>query len=413
MRLIYDLGVRIYYLFILLASPFNPKARMWISGRKKLLERLAGHPDIKQSMIWFHCSSLGEFEQGRPVIEQIRREFPGKKILLTFYSPSGYEVRKNYDEADCITYLPLDTRHNAEKFLNLFQIEKAYFVKYEFWYHFLAGLHKRRIPVYLVSGIFRKNQAFFKWYGSWYRKMLQRFDHLFVQQSSSLSLLKEYGINNASVSGDTRFDRVYEIVRKVIPDERFKVFCRDYPVIVSGSTWPRDEEVIIRYINESGRTCKWFIVPHEIHESGISRIMEQVRKNSARYTEISGADLENTDVLVIDAIGLLSSLYRLASIAYIGGGFGKGIHNTLEAAAFGKPVLFGPNYHKFQEAKDLVLRDAAIPIAGFKDFKTAIDRFLDDPGLLKKTGESSGTYVKSMLGASSLIVDYTLKTKDF
>ncbi len=411
MRLIYDLGIRIYFLGILFASVFNHKAKLWISGRSRLLDRIAEEVDPDQPMTWVHCSSLGEFEQGRPVIEKIRKEFPEKKILLTFYSPSGYEVRKNYGEASHVFYLPLDTKRNVRKFLELVTIEQAFFVKYEFWHHFLSGLKSQNIPAYLISGIFREKQVFFKWYGSWYLKILHTFEHLFVQQKSSLDLLSAHGITNASVSGDTRFDRVYEITRKVGSDERFQSFCGDSTVIVAGSTWPADEDIIIRFMNESGLSCKWIIAPHEIHEQGIKKLIGQIPGRVQRYTDLLENELENTDVLVIDSIGLLSSLFQYASITYIGGGFGNGIHNTLEAAAFGKPVIFGPNFSRFQEAIDLQSCNAAFPISGFEEFKSALTRLIADPGLLKKSGDSAGEYVKSMLGASTQIVDFALKSK--
>ncbi|MFC2113270.1 3-deoxy-D-manno-octulosonic acid transferase [Bacteroidota bacterium] len=411
MRLVYDIGIRIYYFLILIASPFNPKAKSWIKGRRGLMRRIAEEVDPAASLIWFHCSSLGEFEQGRPVIEKIREKEAGKKILLTFYSPSGYEVRKNYEGADYIYYMPLDTRKNARLFLDQLKIERAFFVKYEFWYHFISGLQSRNIPIYLVSGIFRKNQVFFKWYGKWYRNILTMFDHLFLQQQSSMDLLKSIGINNTSLSGDTRFDRVNDIALKITSDERFLRFCGDSKVIVAGSTWPADEELIIRYINESPSGTKWIIAPHEIHESGVLGFIRQVGKKTQRLTSLIEDELESTDVMIIDTIGLLSSLYQYAHISYIGGGFGKGIHNTLEAATFGKPVIFGPNYSKFQEAKDLVDGKAAIPISGYGEFRAAMDNLLNDSTMLKTSGNSAEQYVKSMLGASSKIVDYALKSK--
>jgi 3-deoxy-D-manno-octulosonic-acid transferase len=411
MSLVYDLGILLYYLMILLASPFNIKARQWIRGRRGLLRSMAALAGPDEPLTWFHCSSLGEFEQGRPVIEKIREEYPGKKILLTFYSPSGYEVRKDYPGADHVFYLPLDTRRNANRMLALLNIEQAFFVKYEFWYHFLSGLNRQKIPVYLISGIFRKEQVFFRWYGSWYRKILGFFDHLFVQQESSLELLGSIGIRNVSVSGDTRFDRVSDIARKVPSDERFLSFRGDARLIVAGSTWPADEDLLVRYINESGRACRWLIAPHEIHEAGIKRLAQQIRGKTLRYTELKDSIPDDTSVLIIDTIGLLSSLYQYAHISYIGGGFGRGIHNTLEAATFGIPVIFGPNYHKFQEASDLVDRQAAFPVSGYAEFKSIMDRLLSDDKLLKTSGDSAGGYVKSMIGASTRIVDFALKSK--
>ncbi len=409
MRLVYDLGIRIYYLGILSASLFNSKARKWIVGRRGL-SRDSGS-DAGTTVTWFHCSSLGEFEQGRPVIEEIRKKRPGTRILLTFYSPSGYEIRKNYPEAEYVRYLPLDTRRNARRFLDHWKVERAFFVKYEFWYHFLSQLHRRKIPVYLVSGIFRQNQVFFKWYGSWFRKILYRFEHLFVQQEASAELLRSIGLKQVSVSGDTRFDRVYEIARDVTTDKRFLSFRGDSRLIIAGSTWPADEEILVKYINETQNSCKWIIAPHEIQEAGITRIMQQINHPSQRFTRLGEDRLEDVHVLVVDTIGMLSSLYQYAHIAYIGGGFGRGIHNTLEAATFGNPVIFGPRYDKFQEARDLVARKAAFPVSGYPELTSVLDRLLGDLNLLRTSGQSAESYVKSMLGASSGIVDFALKRK--
>ncbi len=410
MRLIYDLGIRIYYLLILIVSIINPKAKQWIRGRMGLLRRIAKEVDPAEPLIWFHCSSLGEFEQGRPVIEQIRKESPGKKILLTFYSPSGYEIRKNYPGADHIFYLPLDTRRNANKFLELMTIEQAFFVKYEFWYHFLSGMHHNKIPVYLISARFRKNQVFFKWYGSWYRKILGKFDHLFLQQESSLELLESIGIKHASIIGDTRFDRVYEIAQNVSSDERFRTFCMNSTCAIAGSTWPADEEILCRYINESLRPVKWILVPHEIHVSHIQKLKHSLTKKTLIYTESGENDSMDAEVLIIDTIGLLSSLYQYGKLAYIGGGFGKGIHNTLEAATFGLPVIFGPRFNKFTEAKELVQAGAGYPVHDYAELKDILNRLFDDPELLKTSGKSARDYVFSKLGATRAIVNSTLKS---
>jgi 3-deoxy-D-manno-octulosonic-acid transferase len=411
MKLIYNLGIYLYYLMILAASPFNRKAALWIRGRKGLMRKIAGTIDPETALTWFHCSSLGEFEQGRPVMEELKRRDPARKILLTFYSPSGYEIRKNWEGADYVFYLPLDTRRNARRFHRLLNIEQAFFVKYEFWYHFLSGLYRRDIPVYLVSGIFRKNQVFFRWYGKWYRNILKGFSQLFVQQESSAMLLRSSGIDRVSVTGDTRFDRVNQIVRNIRPDDRFLKFCGENRIIVAGSTWPDDEEILTRFIHHSGESQKWIIAPHEIRESGIVRLSQSLTTKVQRYTRLEETSLEETRVLIIDTVGLLSSLYQYADITYIGGGFGKGIHNTLEAATFGKPVVFGPNYRKFQEAKDLVERQAAFPVSDFESLNSVLSRLLQDKSLLKSSGESSAEYVKSMQGASSRIVDFALEDK--
>ena len=408
MRLLYDLGIRLYYLLILLVSLFNKKARQWIRGRKGLMKKIESTIDPALPLIWFHCSSLGEFEQGRPLIESIRKRDPGKNILLTFYSPSGYEIRKDYPEADFVFYLPLDTRKNARRFFSMLNIEKAYFIKYEFWYHLLTCLKDQNIPAYLVSGIFRKEQVFFRPWGKWFRKILVSFDHLFVQQQSSLDLLERIGIQNVSLAGDTRFDRVRAIVHGIKKDPRFTAFVDSTPTIIAGSTWPQDEELLVRFINNTDRPIKWIIAPHEIHESRINHLAVQLNKKYQRYTSLTDSDLPQTIVIIIDTIGILSSLYQYGKVAYIGGGFGKGIHNTLEAATFGLPVIFGPKYQKFQEAVDLVDTQAAYPIHDYASFDAILSNLLDDQLLLNTSGESARKLVLDNLGATEQILDLTL-----
>ena len=408
MRILYDLGIRLYYFLILLAFPFNVKARQWIRGRQGLIKKIESTIDPGLPLIWFHCSSLGEFEQGRPLIESIRNRDSGRNILLTFFSPSGYEIRKDYAGADFVFYLPLDTQRNARKFFSMLNIEKAYFIKYEFWYHMLASLKSQNIPAYLVSGIFRKDQVFFRSWGRWFSKILSSFDHLFVQQQSSIDLLKSIGIQNVSLAGDTRFDRVRAIVQGTIEDPRFISFAGSSPTIIAGSTWPQDEELLVRYINQTDRQIKWIIVPHEIHETSISRLAGMIHKKCQRYTNLTESELPQTAVVIVDTIGILSSLYQYAKVAYIGGGFGKGIHNTLEAATFGLPVIFGPKYQKFQEAIDLVATEAAFPIQDYASFDAILSNLLDDPQLLSTSGESARKLVMDNLGATKQILDLTL-----
>ena len=408
MRLLYDTGIRLYFLGILLASPFHKKARQWIRGRKGLMDKIKSTVDPDLPLTWFHCSSLGEFEQGRPIMEGIRERDPGRKILLTFYSPSGYEIRKDYPGADFIFYLPLDTARNAKIFFSLLNIRQAYFIKYEFWYHLLGGLKARKIPAYLVSGIFRKEQVFFRSRGKWFRKILDCFEHLFVQQPSSLELLAGIGIQNVTLAGDTRFDRVGAIVKGVEKDPRFVEFSGAHPTVVAGSTWPPDEDILVRFINQTDRQLKWIIAPHEIHESGISRLAGQLQKKVQRYTSLAEKELSQTEVIIVDTIGILSSLYQYGQVAYIGGGFGKGIHNTLEAATFGLPVIFGPKYQKFQEAVDLVAEGAAFPIDDFTDFESVISGLLDDPQQLSRAGASANALVLANLGATEKILDLSL-----
>ena len=411
MRLLYDLGIRLYFLMIWLVSPFNRKARQWIRGRKGLLKRIRNTVDPDLPLVWFHCSSLGEFEQGRPIMEGLRKRDPDRKILLTFYSPSGYEIRKNYQGADFVFYLPLDTSRNAKRFLSNLNIKQAYFIKYEFWYHLLHQLKTNNIPVYLVSCTFRKEQVFFRSWGKWFRKILNFFDHLFVQQQSSLDLMESIGIRHVSLAGDTRFDRVRAIVQGTEKDPGFTAFTGSGQVVVAGSTWPPDEALLIKYINKTDRPVKWIVAPHEIHESGIARLSGQITKKVQRYTSLSESELPQTEVIIVDTIGILYSLYQYGSLAYIGGGFGKGIHNTLEAATFGLPVIFGPKYRKFQEAVDLVAAGAAFPIGDYAEFDeevSPLSGLLGDVKKLREAGEASEAIVMANLGATDQILDLTM-----
>ena len=410
MRLLYNPGIRLYCLGILTASVFNRKAAQWIRGRKGWRQKLRNGVTPGSEYIWFHCSSLGEFEQGRSVMEAIRKESPSKKILLTFFSPSGYEIRKNYPGADHIAYLPLDTRKNARDFLDTVRITQAYFVKYEFWFHFIRELNSRNIPVYLISAIFRKNQVFFRSYGRWYRKMLHGFKCIFLQDSESGELLKKYQITHFRVSGDTRFDRVYEIARNAVEIPTVKEFAGSHPVLVAGSIWPPDEELLCRFINETESDWKYILVPHEINPGHIQRLKQQITRPTLIYSEMEGETLPDAGVLIIDTIGLLSSLYRHGQLAYIGGGFGKGIHNTLEAATFGLPVVFGPRFDRFREAKELINSGAGHPVYDLASLRSILKRFFDKPGLLKTSGKAAEDYVNAKIGATSDIVNSTLKS---
>jgi 3-deoxy-D-manno-octulosonic-acid transferase len=400
---LYNLGIRIYYLLILFASIFNRKARLWINGRKRIFEQIHSKIDPNSSVIWFHCSSLGEFEQGRPVMEKIRDVFPGKKILLTFFSPSGYEIRKNYTGADYIFYLPLDTKRNAERFLNLIKPETVFFIKYEYWYHFLFQLHKMNIKVYLISGIFRSGHVFFKWYGKWFRKILRTFHHLFLQDNDSAELLKSIGFKNVTICGDTRFDRVYAIAQKVKEFPAIRSFTDGKMTLIAGSTWPPDEDLIVRFMNENKLPVKYIIAPHEIHERGIIQLQESIKRKTARYTLMNESEIKEADVLIIDTIGILSSLYQYGSIAYIGGGFGKGIHNILEAATFGLPIIFGPNFNKFREANDLIKLNGAFSIKNLTEFNKIIITFITNHQAFKTAGENTREYVRINLGATDTI----------
>ena len=372
---IYNIGIRIYGFLLHIAAIFNPKAKLFINGRKNIWLQIASKTNPNDNPIWFHFASLGEFEQGRPVLEALKNQKPQKKIIVTFFSPSGYEIRKNYALAD-VFYLPLDTHKNAERFIKLVNPQQAIFTKYEFWFHYFNELHKKQIPLYLISGIFRPNQTFFKWYGGFYRNMLHYISHFFVQNEESVSLLKSIGIRKVSLSGDTRFDRVYE-----------------------NAQHPKKLPLIEHYAN-TNKDIKFIIAPHEIGEAHIQEIealFPEAIKFSAFSSQLTQASAQ---ILIIDNIGMLSSLYQYGKLAYIGGGFGAGIHNTLEAAAFGLPVIFGPKYDKFQEAKDLIAIDAAKSISSEDELKIAFDNFKAN----EKSSAAAKKYVEQKKGATEMII---------
>lgn len=360
MILFYNLSVFFYSLLVRFASLFNPKAKQWVQGRKDILKKIAKEVEGETNLVWFHSASLGEFEQGRPVIEAFRAKYPEYKIVLTFFSPSGYEIRKNYEGVDYVFYLPVDSKKNAKAFIRIIDPKMVFFIKYEFWYHYLNQLRKQEIPTYIFSTIFRKNQMFFKPYGGLYRKILKAFTHFFVQNEESIKLLKGIGFENVSLAGDTRFDRVYTIAKQAKVLDQVEDFAQNRPVMIAGSTWPKDEENIISYINNADKDYKFIIAAHEVDENHIKSIVNAIEKPYVRFTSATKAEIDAAEVLVVDCIGILSSLYRYADVSYIGGGFGRGIHNTLEAACYGLPVIFGPNYHKFKEAKDLLALGALL-----------------------------------------------------
>lgn len=355
-----------------------------------------------------HCSSLGEFEQGKPLLEAIRQNHPDHFILLTFFSPSGYEVRKNDPVADHICYLPMDRPYAANQFLNIVQPSLVVFVKYEFWFYYLNEIKDRNIPLLLVSGIFREGQTFFKWYGGFYRRMLHCFTHLFVQNEASLLLLKKIGVtDNVSISGDTRFDRVIEIASHVESVEWIKYFCGDYPVIVAGSTWTEDDEALDHFANHHPN-LRFIIAPHDIDEDRLKEC-EKLYTNSIRYSIFKASKQipENKNVLILDNMGMLSKIYHYATIAYIGGGFGDdGIHNALEAAVFYKPVLFGPVYDKYFEAVELINREGAFSVDDALELEDQLNTLLNDRELLQQTGRNAGEYVREKAGACDTIMNY-------
>lgn len=360
-----------------------------------------------EPLLWFHVSSLGEFEQARPVIEGVKKHFPAYKILLTFYSPSGYELRKDYPLADYVYYLPLDTPGNASRFLDIVQPEKVFFVKYEFWFNFLTELKKREIPTFIFSALFRPSQFFFKPWGKWFRKVFRVYNHIFVQNQSSRDILHQFGFDNVTISGDTRLDRVAEIARAASELPKMEQFCAGNQVIVAGSTWPEDEALFLSYANECSHKVKFVVAPHEVNEKSLERITSLLKRPYLLYSADSTPEqLENADVLVVDGYGYLVSVYRYAIIAYIGGGFTTGIHSILEPAVYGMPVVFGPDYHKFHEAVEMIQLGAAHSVSSFEGLKNLFDSYLTDPDRLQKESLSASQYVESNRGAAEQIVRY-------
>ncbi|MGM9755643.1 MAG: 3-deoxy-D-manno-octulosonic acid transferase [Parabacteroides sp.] len=407
--MLYTAAIQLYALTVSAVAPFHKKARLMRAGQAQTTAILREKIDRKAKYIWFHASSLGEFEQGRPMIEQIRKVHPEYKILLTFFSPSGYEVRKNYAGADVVCYLPFDTPGRVEQFLDLANPAMAIFIKYEFWGNYLHTLQQRGIPVYIISAIFRREQLFFQWFGKPYRKMLDCFNHLFVQDERSKALLEEYGIRNVTVAGDTRFDRVIDVYHqaKQIPlVERFiKGTDGQQPplVFVAGSSWPEDEAIFIPYF-ERHPEMKLIIAPHEIHEGHLKSIEARLHRPAIRLSQATEQNVADKDCLIVDSFGLLSSLYRYGQIAYIGGGFGAGIHNTLEAAVYGIPVLFGPRFQKFKEAKDLIAEGGAFTFDSEAAFEARMNKLLTSSDQLQQASRSAGQFVHSHGGATTTIL---------
>ena len=410
MRLLYDIGIRFYYLMVLVASTRNKKAARWIAGRRRWREELSGKFGPGDRVIWFHCASLGEFEQGRPVIEMVRERYPEYKILLTFFSPSGYDKRKNFAAADLVSYLPLDTKSNVRAFLDLVPVQKAFFIKYEFWYHYLNGLSIGGVPVYLASGHFNSSQLFFRWYAGWYRKFLGRFTHIFVQDRQSAELLGRYGIDRVTVAGDTRFDRVAVINGNGTRKKQMAIFSGDLPLVIAGSTWEKDEMIIREARTKLEETVKWVIAPHEPSEQNIRRLMLWFPDHQLFSEMQNGSMKQGAGVLIVDTMGHLSSLYRYGSMAYIGGGFGRGIHNILEAAAAGLPVMFGPNFRRFREAVELQNDGAAYVVEHAEDLLLVINGFLGNKELLKQRSQTALNYTVSRTGATGRIVDFVFKS---
>ena len=403
----YELFIILYNIGVWVASFFSKKVRTMWKGEHRTFRVLREKIDPNAMYIWFHAASLGEFEQGRPIMEAIRREHPGYKILLTFFSPSGYEVRKNYDGADVVVYLPIDTKRNARRFLRLTNPVMAFFIKYEFWSNYLHMLKERHVPTFSVSSIFRPNQIFFRAYGKGYGKVLDCFTHFFVQNEESRDLLKSIGIDCVSVTGDTRFDRVLQIrdAGKSLPIVENFVggTVEDRPhVFIAGSSWPPDEDIFIRYFNEH-RDWKLIIAPHVIGDDHMKQILGKLERKTVHYTEATTENVVGAECLIIDCFGLLSSIYRYADVTYVGGGFGVGIHNVLEAAVWGKPVIFGPNNKNFQEAQGLLKAGGGFEITSYDDFVGVMRKLADDKAL-EQSRERAGGFVESLAGATRQIM---------
>jgi 3-deoxy-D-manno-octulosonic-acid transferase len=406
MRWLYNLGILGYYILIKIASLRNEKARKWIRGRKDIFKRLSETIKPGEPILWFHASSLGEFEQGRPVIETIKKQKPDYKILLTFFSPSGYELRKNYPYADYVFYLPLDTRKNSSTFINIVKPEKAFFIKYEFWFNYLTELKRHHIQTYIFSALFRPSQIFFRPLGKWYIKALTAYDHIFVQNRESYEILHKHGFNNVDICGDTRLDAVGEIADAARRLEKMEIFCGNQKAIIGGSTWKEDEDLFIRYINESKSYQKFVIAPHEVNKQSIERIASALAKSYSLYSNSTDEELSKSEVLIIDGYGYLLSVYRYGLFAYVGGGFTTGIHSILEPAAFGLPVIFGPEYNKFQEAHDLLKLGAANSISDYDELGFIMNEYLENNEMLTAASTIARNYVNKNRGASKEIVNY-------
>ena len=402
--MIYNIVIYFVLWSIAIASLFNKKVRKMWRGEREAFKVLKQKVDPNAKYIWFHAASLGEFEQGRPLMERIRKEHPQYKILLTFYSPSGYEVRKNYEGADIICYMPVDTRLNAIRFLRLVRPVMAFFIKYEFWSNFLHILKHRNIPTYSVSSIFREDQVFFKWYGKSYAGVLKCFTRFFVQNEESKRLLESIGIKDVDVVGDTRFDRVLQIKEAAKQLPICEAFQKDYHVFVAGSSWPPDEDIFLRFFN-AHKEWRLIIAPHVIGEDHLKQILSKIEgKKVVRYTQTSVEEAAGADVLIIDCFGLLSSMYHYGDVAYVGGGFGVGIHNTLEAAVWDMPVIFGPNNKKFQEAQGLLKSGGGFEINTYEDFEGLMLSLMNDAEFLRQAGEKAGAFVASLSGATGKVL---------
>ncbi len=387
-----------------LVALFQPKIKLFVEGRKNTWLILEKAIQKNEQYVWFHAASLGEFEQGVPVIQAYKKQFPTQKIILTFFSPSGYEIRKNTPLADVVCYLPLDTKTNVQRFLKLVQPQKVFFIKYEFWPNYLKALQQKEIPVYLISGIFSEKQLFFKWHGGFYRNCLQAFTHFFVQDENSKQLLQAIQIQNVTVSGDTRFDRVSEILKADNTLDYVEQFINNQLCVVVGSSWLHDETILVDYINNSEANVKWIIAPHNIKMDQIQNLKQRLTKSVVLFSEKEQSNLSDYAVFIVDTIGILTKIYSYASVAYVGGGFGSGIHNVLEPATFGVPIVIGPKYARFKEAVDLVAVGGCVSVTNKQEFKTVFDELLQNKDFRTTKGAIAKQFVQGHTGAVTQIM---------
>ncbi|RKR14176.1 3-deoxy-D-manno-octulosonic-acid transferase [Maribacter vaceletii] len=409
MHFFYNIIVLLAGLLLRVIALFSPKIALFTQGRKNVFSILKKQLTSNDSVIWIHVASLGEFEQGLPIIEKLKESYPSYKILVTFFSPSGYEVKKNTKVADLVTYLPLDTKSNVMNFINATRPKLAIFVKYEVWPNYIRELHKREIPTILISAFFKKEQLYFKSYGDFMRNTLSKFTHIFVQDNNSKTLLDSINYCNTTISGDTRFDRVSEILQRDNTLNFMQNFKGNSKCFIAGSSWPEDEEIIVEYINKNESNLKYVIAPHNIKGEHINKLKKSILKKVVLYSEIEHTTINSYDVLLVDTIGLLTKIYSYADIAYVGGGFTTGLHNTLEPAVFGIPILIGPNYNGFKEVEDLVKQKGILPIINTLEFKEVMSLLLSDKKLFNETSVINKNYVINNTGASVQILDYLRK----
>ena len=407
----YNTSIKAYGLALKLASGFNGKAKLWVDGRKDWEEKIASKIKSTDRVLWVHCSSLGEFEQGRPVIEALKEKYPNHKIAVSFFSPSGYEIRKNYPGGDVIFYLPLDTKANAEKLINILHPELLVLVKYEYWFNLITALHHKHIPTIVVSAIFRESQNFFKKGGdNWFAQKLNLISHFFIQNQKSKVLLDSIGIQQSTLAGDTRFDRVKQIVHQNNQLDFMDAFKADKKLIVVGSSWPKDEELFLSLINQKLKEdWKILFAPHNLHDKEIESFITKLKVPVVKFSDLettSSQQLSEAKVFILNTIGILSKVYAYADITYIGGGFGAGIHNTLEAVTYGNPVVFGPKYKKFQEAVDLIEVGGGFTIATQQDFDFIFNRLMNDESFRKSAGQKAGDFVQKSPNATAMIMNY-------